>query len=125
MRITGADIRPRGPAPALGGDTVDVLAEIGYTADEAAAARRGRGRRPLTLQNSVGGAISAGTGSGSTSGTHGRTCSWKSRASTSGVDVVGRVHEDRRRAPLAEPAWRRRGSTAATRRPSAGDRHGR
>ena len=37
MRITGADIRPRGPAPALGGDTDAVLAEIGYTADEAAA----------------------------------------------------------------------------------------
>jgi crotonobetainyl-CoA:carnitine CoA-transferase CaiB-like acyl-CoA transferase len=37
MRIAGADIRPRGPAPAVGADTVDVLAEIGYTADEAAA----------------------------------------------------------------------------------------
>ncbi len=37
MRIAGADIRPRGPAPAVGADTDDVLAEIGYTADEAAA----------------------------------------------------------------------------------------
>ena len=37
MRIAGADIRPRGPAPALGANTVEVLAEIGYTADEAAA----------------------------------------------------------------------------------------
>ena len=37
MRITGADIRPRGPAPALGADTVNVLAEIGYSTDEAAA----------------------------------------------------------------------------------------
>jgi crotonobetainyl-CoA:carnitine CoA-transferase CaiB-like acyl-CoA transferase len=37
MRISGADIRPRGPAPALGGDTDAVLAELGYSPDESAA----------------------------------------------------------------------------------------
>ena len=37
MRISGADIRPRGPAPALGADTAAVLAEIGYSADETSA----------------------------------------------------------------------------------------
>jgi crotonobetainyl-CoA:carnitine CoA-transferase CaiB-like acyl-CoA transferase len=37
MRISGADIRPRGPAPALGADTTAVLADIGYTADEVGA----------------------------------------------------------------------------------------
>jgi crotonobetainyl-CoA:carnitine CoA-transferase CaiB-like acyl-CoA transferase len=37
MRISGADIRPRGPAPALGADTTAVLAGIGYTADEVGA----------------------------------------------------------------------------------------
>lgn len=37
MRISGAEIRPRGPAPALGADTAAVLAGIGYTADEVGA----------------------------------------------------------------------------------------
>jgi crotonobetainyl-CoA:carnitine CoA-transferase CaiB-like acyl-CoA transferase len=37
MRISGAEIRPRGPAPSLGADTVDVLGGIGYTVDEVAA----------------------------------------------------------------------------------------
>jgi crotonobetainyl-CoA:carnitine CoA-transferase CaiB-like acyl-CoA transferase len=37
MRISGADIRPRGPAPALGGDTDAVLAELGYSPDESTA----------------------------------------------------------------------------------------
>ena len=37
MRIAGADIRPRGPAPALGADTDDILVEIGYTDDETTA----------------------------------------------------------------------------------------
>jgi crotonobetainyl-CoA:carnitine CoA-transferase CaiB-like acyl-CoA transferase len=37
MRISGAEIRPRGPAPALGADTVAVLGGIGYTIDEVAA----------------------------------------------------------------------------------------
>ncbi len=37
MRISGADIHPRGPAPALGADTVDVLRDIGYSAEEVAA----------------------------------------------------------------------------------------
>jgi crotonobetainyl-CoA:carnitine CoA-transferase CaiB-like acyl-CoA transferase len=34
MRIAGAEIRPRGPAPALGADTDTILTEIGYTDDE-------------------------------------------------------------------------------------------
>jgi crotonobetainyl-CoA:carnitine CoA-transferase CaiB-like acyl-CoA transferase len=37
MRISGAEIRPRGPAPALGADTAAVLAGIGYTAEEVGA----------------------------------------------------------------------------------------
>jgi crotonobetainyl-CoA:carnitine CoA-transferase CaiB-like acyl-CoA transferase len=37
MRIVGADIHPRGPAPALGADTAAVLAEIGYDDEEVAA----------------------------------------------------------------------------------------
>jgi crotonobetainyl-CoA:carnitine CoA-transferase CaiB-like acyl-CoA transferase len=37
MRISGAEIRPRGPAPAVGADTTAVLADIGYTAEEVAA----------------------------------------------------------------------------------------
>ena len=37
IRIVGADIRPRGPAPSVGGDTVEVLGGIGYTEDEVAA----------------------------------------------------------------------------------------
>jgi crotonobetainyl-CoA:carnitine CoA-transferase CaiB-like acyl-CoA transferase len=41
MRISGADIRPRGPAPAVGADTEAVLAEIGYSADEAGALAAG------------------------------------------------------------------------------------
>ncbi len=41
MRSTGADIRPRGPAPAVGADTEAVLAEIGYSADEAGALAAG------------------------------------------------------------------------------------
>jgi crotonobetainyl-CoA:carnitine CoA-transferase CaiB-like acyl-CoA transferase len=37
MRIIGADIHPRGPAPAVGADTAAVLARLGYTDDEVAA----------------------------------------------------------------------------------------
>lgn len=37
MRILGAEIRPRGPAPAVGADTAAVLAHLGYTDDEVAA----------------------------------------------------------------------------------------
>jgi crotonobetainyl-CoA:carnitine CoA-transferase CaiB-like acyl-CoA transferase len=37
MRISGAEIRPRGPAPSLGHDTAEVLESIGYTADEVGA----------------------------------------------------------------------------------------
>jgi crotonobetainyl-CoA:carnitine CoA-transferase CaiB-like acyl-CoA transferase len=37
MHISGAEIRPRGPAPAIGADTLDVLSGIGYTQDEVAA----------------------------------------------------------------------------------------
>ena len=34
MRISGADIRPRGPAPTVGGHTVEILAELGFDAGE-------------------------------------------------------------------------------------------
>lgn len=37
MRISGADIHPRGPAPAIGADTESVLTAAGYTPDEVAA----------------------------------------------------------------------------------------
>jgi crotonobetainyl-CoA:carnitine CoA-transferase CaiB-like acyl-CoA transferase len=37
MRISGADIRPRGPAPFLGADTTTVLSELGYNVDDIAA----------------------------------------------------------------------------------------
>jgi crotonobetainyl-CoA:carnitine CoA-transferase CaiB-like acyl-CoA transferase len=37
MRIAGADIRPRGPAPAVGADSAEILAEIGLDAGEIAA----------------------------------------------------------------------------------------
>lgn len=37
MRIAGADIRPRGPAPAVGAHSAEVLHELGLDADEIAA----------------------------------------------------------------------------------------
>ncbi|MEM7275408.1 MAG: CoA transferase [Actinomycetota bacterium] len=39
IRIEGADIMPRGPAPALGADTTDILAELGLPVDEVAQLR--------------------------------------------------------------------------------------
>jgi hypothetical protein len=38
MRIRGADVRPRGPAPALGEHSRDVLEEAGFGAEEIDAA---------------------------------------------------------------------------------------
>jgi crotonobetainyl-CoA:carnitine CoA-transferase CaiB-like acyl-CoA transferase len=37
MRIAGVEIRPRGPAPALGADTETILGDLGYSGDEVAA----------------------------------------------------------------------------------------
>jgi crotonobetainyl-CoA:carnitine CoA-transferase CaiB-like acyl-CoA transferase len=34
MRISGADIRPRGPAPSVGGNTVEILTSIGFDPGE-------------------------------------------------------------------------------------------
>ena len=39
IRIQGADIGPKGPAPHLGADTDDVLAEAGYSPEEIAELR--------------------------------------------------------------------------------------
>ena len=43
MRISGADIRPRGPAPTVGGNTVEILTSIGFD----------QGRRPRARRRSA------------------------------------------------------------------------
>ena len=81
---------------------------------------RPRDRLPVArLRTGSAARPASGSGSASSSGTRARTSSWKRRASSGRVGVVGGVDEHGRRAALAQPAARPCRPSAASPRPSA------
>ena len=80
MRITGADIRPRGPAPALGGDTDAVLAR--------SATRPTKPRRSARRGSSGTDGRSFASVVGRVRSTRGRGRQWAHLATTKGSDLM-------------------------------------